>query len=77
MLLFLNLQQFVEELPMTKSLKTSRHYLREIAAGQGIQKWTDLEALENSSTPPNINILFSLYDEGTLYVSKCTVVHLM
>ena len=58
------MSQFVKELPTTQSAKTSRHYLREIAAGRGILKMTDLESLHKSSVPLDIGILFSLYAEG-------------
>ena len=53
----------MKELPTTHSSKKSRHYLREIAAGRGIHKRTDMESLENPTTPLDINILYSLCQE--------------
>ena len=46
----------MKDLPTTKNLKTSRHYLREITRKGDFHKETDYEFLDDPHVPKDISI---------------------
>ena len=50
----------MKDLPTTKSLKTSRHYLRQITRKGGFHKETDYDTLDDPRVPKDISIQFNV-----------------